>query len=115
MPIRSLLRHILSVLMVVSFIAAPFAIPASASEMAPMAAMSDEMECCPTDVAPKLSECDQGTCPQAIVCVVQCLPNVISAITVPPLRGMLREAFLLQNDDKLKSLSLLPLPEPPRA
>ncbi len=115
MPIGSLLRHILSVLMVVSFIAAPFAIPASASEMAPMAAMSDEMECCPTDVAPKLSECDQGTCPQAIICAVQCLPNFISATIVPSFREAMRESFLLRNDDKLKSLSLLPLPEPPRA
>jgi len=117
----SLVFHLLSILAVVSFLAAPMVTPsraggkenASLAAMSDMASMSDSMPCCP-DEKPSLPDC-QKSCPLAILCMAKCFPSVPAASVLIPARFAVAEVKMPGNDVWRDLLPEPPPPEPPRA
>jgi hypothetical protein len=90
--IWSLLSRLLSILTIVSLLAASMVIlssvapmnNATAAELSDTASMVDGMPCCPHE-KPALPDC-QKACPLAILCLAKCFPSAPAAWVVFPIR-----------------------------
>jgi hypothetical protein len=110
----SVLRCLLPILALVGIVLAPLAAPAAAAAMthASMAAMADDMPCCPHE-KPVMPDCGKS-CPLMAVCTAKCFQNLsapASAVAVP----LTQAGVIVPADDALgASLAQAPPSRPPR-
>jgi hypothetical protein len=118
---RSILSRLLSVLMIVSLLAASTMILSSAGPMddASMAGMSDTasladgMPCCPHE-KPALPDC-QKSCPLAVLCMAKCFPGGPAAAAFIPVRYAVADVKTPRDDVWRDRLPDPPPLKPPRA
>lgn len=117
MKVSIWLRRLLTILAIVGLIAGPFTAPVTGVAMAAaadtaMAAMPDDMPCCP-DEAPAVPDC-QKTCPLMATCMAKCFsvgPMLSSVAFVLRAEG---DAILPGSDAMGDALVIEPPARPPR-
>ena len=115
MDFRQLIGCLLAVFVIAGLVAAPLVSPAAANrlvagEMSDMAAMSDDMHCCPD--THKINSCQD--CPVVAICmltIAQAEPSATSAIQVS---FQTRRLFFALVDSVADSLIAPPPDDPPR-
>lgn len=113
MKLSAWLRNLLPTLAIVGLIAGPFTTPVigATSAAAAMAAMPDDMPCCP-DEAPAVPDC-QKSCPLMATCMAKCFS---AAPLLSSLAFAFREGDAMRpgNDALGHALSIEPPARPPR-
>lgn len=114
MILRQLTRYLIPALIMAGLILSPFAVPASANAMSggTMAAMADDMLCCPSD-QPMAPDC-QKTCPLMTACAVNWLAAAPHLLASYPIFGARGNAIRPSSDSFVAPLAEGPPARPPR-
>ncbi|RUY21687.1 hypothetical protein EN978_34515 [Mesorhizobium sp. M7A.F.Ca.US.001.04.1.1] len=118
MKFWTLLPRLLTILAVLSLLAAPMVTPSAAAmmvvdpmatTMADMASMPDGMPC-PSDQRQQLPDC-QKSCPLATLCIAKCFPSASTTAAITLIRLSAADVIV---PGQSVGRDLLPNPPPPR-